>query len=127
MSYRPVARACARACARICVRGLACPCTRSLARSLASPRLVRQADGRGGYTMQWEYAGSQCTGTYQASIKTAVLHLSMPASSVTITYRVLDANTMAVCIVEVDTAHTPTIQYGHMNRIERKYLDMLTT
>jgi hypothetical protein len=86
-----------------------------------------QADGRGGYTMQWEYAGSQCNGTYQASTKTAVLHLNMPASSVTITYRVLDANTMAVCIVEVDTAHTPTIQYGHMNRIERKYLDALTT
>ena len=73
--------------------------------------------------MQWEYAGSQCTGTYQASTKVAVLHLHMPDSSVTITYRVLDANTMAVCIVEVDTTHTPTIQYGHMNRIDRKYLD----
>jgi len=77
--------------------------------------------------MQWEYAGCQCTGTYHASTKVAVLHLNMPQSNVTITYRVIDANTMAVCIVEVDTTHTPTVQFGHMNRIDRKYLDQMTS
>ena len=49
----------------------------------------------------------------------------MPKSSVTITYRIIDPDTMAVCIIEVDTKHTPTIQYGHMVRIDRTYLDAL--
>ena len=75
--------------------------------------------------MQWEYAGSPCSGTYQASTKVATLQLTMPKSSVTITYRIIDPDTMAVCIIEVDTKHTPTIQYGHMVRIDRTYLDAL--
>ena len=36
----------------------------------------------------------------------------------TITYRVMDPDTMAVCIVEVDEKHTPTIQYGNMCRLD---------
>ena len=36
----------------------------------------------------------------------------------TITYRVLDADTMAVTIVEVDDEQAPSIQYGHMLRID---------
>ena len=76
--------------------------------------------------MEWEYAGCQCTGTYRAATRVAVLQLNLPGSSVTITYRVVDDKTMAVCIVEVDTTHTPTIQYGHMTRVDRKYLDQMS-
>jgi hypothetical protein len=41
----------------------------------------------------------------------------MTNSTVTVTFRVMDADTLAVCIVEVDAKHTPSIQYGNMMRL----------
>lgn len=41
----------------------------------------------------------------------------MSNSTVSVTFRVMDADTLAVCIVEVDAKHTPTIQYGNMMRL----------
>eukprot|EP00947_MAST-08B_sp_MAST-8B-sp1_P004827 g4827.t1 len=71
-----------------------------------------------GMLMEWEHAGHKCNGVFQPATSVAILNFYMAASTVTITYRVMDADTMAVCIVEVDDKHTPTIQYGNMCRLD---------
>ena len=48
----------------------------------------------------------------------AVLQFNLRSSSVVITYRIQDADTMAVCVVEVDEAQRSTIQYGNMYRLD---------
>jgi hypothetical protein len=64
--------------------------------------------------LEWQYGGERCAGIYNGATRTAVLNFFLRNSTVTITYRILDADSMAVSIVEVDDENTPTIQYGHM-------------
>ena len=70
-----------------------------------------------GTFMTWEHKGNRCHGMFQPMSSVAVLNFYMQTSTVTITYRVMDVDTMAVCIVEVDQNHRPTVQYGNMCRI----------
>jgi len=69
-------------------------------------------------TIQWQYNGQSCSGVYQSQTGTAVFNFHLKSSTVVITYRILDQDTMAVCIVEVDEQHTPTVQLGNMCRIK---------
>lgn len=71
-----------------------------------------------GTLMEWSFEGVTCHGIYQPQTKVAIFNFCLQESIVTITYRILDENTMAVCIVDVDSEHTPTIQYGNMCRID---------
>lgn len=47
---------------------------------------------------------------------TATLNFRMPERSTTITYRVVDEDTMAVSVVEVESQRA-VVQYGHMLRL----------
>ncbi|CCI48769.1 unnamed protein product [Albugo candida] len=68
--------------------------------------------------MEWSFEGVKCHGVFTNVSNVATLNFCLPTAMVTITYRVLDRDTMAVCIVDVDNDHTPTIQFGHMYRID---------
>lgn len=87
-----------------------------------------RSGGEGGteteVVMEWQYRGQRCTGSYQASTRMAVLDFRLDSCArAVITYRVIDQNTLAVHILEVDSngggkpVHAPTMQYGHMFRI----------
>ena len=67
--------------------------------------------------LEWTYQGAVCRGLYQERGACATLNFLLPNGSVTIVYRILDADTMAVCITEANDMHTPTIQYGNMCRL----------
>ena len=62
--------------------------------------------------------GMPCHGQYHSSTGLAVLQFNLRSSSVVITYRIHDTDTMAVCVVEVDEAQRSTIQYGNMYRLD---------
>jgi hypothetical protein len=68
--------------------------------------------------LEWQYGGESCTGIFNSGTSTAVLNFFLRTSTLTITYRILDANTLAVTIVEVDEANTPCIQFGQMLRFD---------
>lgn len=68
--------------------------------------------------MQWQYGGNSCHGIFRPVRNVAILNFYLASSTVTITYRAMDNDTMAVCIVEVNDLHTPTIQYGNMFRLK---------
>lgn len=85
--------------------------------------------------MEWSFEGVKCHGVFTNVSNVATLNFCLPTAMVTITYRVLDRDStrwifyplfslmhlfiaMAVCIVDVDNDHTPTIQFGHMYRID---------
>jgi hypothetical protein len=55
---------------------------------------------------------------YQKATGVLVLNFFLKGSMVVITYRKVDENTMAVCIVECEEAHPPTIQTGSMCRLD---------
>ena len=57
------------------------------------------------------YIDNRCHGNFQSGSKVATLNFLMRTSTVTVTFRVMDADTLAICIVEVDAKHTPSIQY----------------
>ncbi|KAG6966876.1 hypothetical protein JG687_00004608 [Phytophthora cactorum] len=84
---------------------------------LASAYTVQFIPDEQGTFMEWSFEGVTCHGVFKPEANVAILNFCLQESMVTITYRVLDANTMAVCIVDVDSEHTPTIQYGNMYRI----------
>jgi hypothetical protein len=93
-------------------------------------------------TMGWVFEGVTCHGVFKPEASVAIFNFTLQESMVTITYRAVDANScvaappirckaitladscggcrrvscpaMAVCIVDVDSDHTPTIQYGNM-------------
>ncbi|OQS02568.1 hypothetical protein THRCLA_21388 [Thraustotheca clavata] len=71
-----------------------------------------------GMFMEWSFEGVTCHGLFKPESSVAIFNFCLQESLVTITYRILDANTMAVCIIDVDSEHTPTIQYGNMYRID---------
>ena len=68
--------------------------------------------------LEWVYQNTLCKGKYCSAVQVATLNFTLPNCVVTATYRVVDANTMAVCIVEVGEAQLPTIQCGTMYRID---------
>lgn len=59
--------------------------------------------------------GHVCHGWFLPRIAVATLNFRLPERSYTITYRVVDEDTMAVSIVEVESQKA-VIQYGHMCR-----------
>ena len=77
--------------------------------------------------LDWQYGGESCQGIYNSVTRTAVLNFFLRTSTVTITYRVLDADSMACTIVEVDESSAPTIQYGHMYASKMRIVSMLHT
>ena len=70
-----------------------------------------------GTFLEWEFGGHRCNGQFQPATSVMTLNFYLKSSSLTYTFRVMDAHTMAVCIVEVDGKHTPTVQYGNMCRV----------
>ncbi|KAF4324120.1 hypothetical protein BBO99_00001792 [Phytophthora kernoviae] len=90
---------------------------------LASAYTVQFIPDEQGTFMEWSFEGVTCHGVFKPEASVAILNFTLQESMVTITYRVLDANTMAVCIVDVDSEHTPTIQYGNMYRINPSKYD----
>ncbi|GAB5362672.1 hypothetical protein AAMO2058_000817800 [Amorphochlora amoebiformis] len=69
-------------------------------------------------SIEWQYCGHLCNGVYHKSSKVYVLNFFLKTSTVIITYKILNKNQMAVCIVEVDGRHTPTVQMGNMYRLD---------
>ena len=64
------------------------------------------------------FAGHVCHGVFKPASAVISLNFDLPDDkTITYTYRIMDPHTIAVCVVEVDSEHTPTIQYGHMCRI----------
>lgn len=102
--------------------------------SLLSWSILQFLPDEQGTFMEWNFDGVLCHGVFKPVASIAIFNFSLPESMVTITYRILDANStyydmiymalnnlfsflfvaMAVCIVDVDNEHTPTIQYGNM-------------
>ena len=91
----------------------------------------RKSDLRLGYSMevfitssggdarfQWEYGGSRCVGQYCAA--TGVVHLPFLQrnSSLFVTLRLLDPETIAVSILEAETGNTGLVQMGNMFRLD---------
>eukprot|EP01012_Entosiphon_sulcatum_P067803 TRINITY_DN97643_c0_g1_i1.p2 TRINITY_DN97643_c0_g1~~TRINITY_DN97643_c0_g1_i1.p2 ORF type:complete len:184 (+),score=45.31 TRINITY_DN97643_c0_g1_i1:97-648(+) len=68
--------------------------------------------------LEWQFQGFPCKGVYYHHNRVAVLNFVTPTTLVTVTYRVLDASTMAVCVVEVVDGQPPTVQFGSMYRID---------
>ncbi|EGG21857.1 hypothetical protein DFA_01743 [Cavenderia fasciculata] len=64
--------------------------------------------------LEWTYIGTLCHGKYLPATNCAVLNFFQPLSTVLVTYRVVDENTMSVCVVEVDEKQTPSIQFGNI-------------
>eukprot|EP00300_Choanocystis_sp_HF-7_P033026 c4514_g1_i1.p6 GENE.c4514_g1_i1~~c4514_g1_i1.p6 ORF type:complete len:128 (+),score=20.15 c4514_g1_i1:296-679(+) len=67
-------------------------------------------------SMDWELSGVRCSGRFVAKNLTAACNSLLPTSTISTTYRVQDANTIAVCVVEVDERAEPKLQYGLMVR-----------
>ncbi len=70
-----------------------------------------------GTTIEWQYGGSNCSGRFFSQQNVAILEFILKSSLVTVTYRIMDENSVAICIVEVDEKAVPSIQYGNMQRI----------
>jgi len=68
--------------------------------------------------LEWTYIGTPCHGKFFNFNNVAVLNFFQPHSTVIVTYRIVDQDTMSVCVVEVDEKQTPSIQYGNMYRID---------
>eukprot|EP00727_Mastigamoeba_balamuthi_P003050 m51a1_g12742 hypothetical protein (102) ;mRNA; r:3079-3549 len=68
--------------------------------------------------LEWDYLGTPCAGHYIAATGVLVLNFYQKLSTVTVTYHVIDANTMAVCVLEVEAGKQPLMQYGNMYRID---------
>lgn len=54
------------------------------------------ADPSGDARLEWEYVGNMCAGTYVSSTSVAVLQFFQKTSTVLVTYRILDANSLPV-------------------------------
>lgn len=51
-------------------------------------------DPSGDARLEWEYVGNMCAGTYISSTSVAVLQFFQKTSTVLVTYRILDANSL---------------------------------
>jgi len=68
--------------------------------------------------LEWVYTGTVCHGKFLPASGVAILNFFQAHSTVLVVQRVVDADTMAVCIIEVDEKQLPTLQYGNMYRID---------
>eukprot|EP00002_Diphylleia_rotans_P005386 TRINITY_DN14518_c0_g1_i1.p2 TRINITY_DN14518_c0_g1~~TRINITY_DN14518_c0_g1_i1.p2 ORF type:complete len:184 (-),score=35.38 TRINITY_DN14518_c0_g1_i1:179-730(-) len=68
--------------------------------------------------LEWKSSGTVCRGQYIPQAGLIVMNFILRSSTVIVTYRIVDADALAVAIVEVDDRSQPTIQYGHMYRID---------
>ena len=68
--------------------------------------------------LEWEYVGMTCRGDFFGSTSTAILNFFQKNSTVTVTYRILDPDTMAVCVIESEPGKSAIIQFGNMLRID---------
>jgi hypothetical protein len=76
-----------------------------------------------GTAIMFQYHGRQCTGHFYPSASLTTLQFVFEDGIAMVTYRAMDANTMAVCIVEAREKATPTVQLGHLFRLrEEAYL-----
>jgi len=79
-------------------------------------------------SIEWQYDGQPCTGGFNPATGAAVLNFLLKTATVVITYRIMDADTVAVCIMEMDENHTPTVQMGNMCRIRpEEYINLKDT
>jgi hypothetical protein len=68
--------------------------------------------------MEWQFRGNPCFGSYSKATRVAQLEFRSESSHISITYRLIDRDTIAVNIVEVEeNGDVGTIQYGLMHRI----------
>ena len=72
---------------------------------------------RSGTYMEWEHSGMRCHGHFDPGTSIITLNFNLKNSKVTATYHAMDANTMAVCLIEVGSSLVPTLQYGNMHRV----------
>jgi hypothetical protein len=72
---------------------------------------------RSGTYMEWEHSGMRCHGHFDPGTSVITLNFNLKSSKVTATYHAMDANTMAVCLIEVGSSLVPTLQYGNMHRV----------
>lgn len=96
-------------------------------------------DPSGDARLEWEYVGNMCAGTYVSSTSVAVLQFFQKTSTVLVTYRILDADSlsnvslspvlvvnhrglpptaMAVTVIEAENGKPGIIQYGNMMRLD---------
>jgi len=78
----------------------------------------RSISGSKNLQLEWDFGGITCKGRFIHSANVASLDFILPTSTVLATYRVIDQDTMAVCIIELGDNETPNIQYGNMYRID---------
>lgn len=83
-------------------------------RTAYTMKLIPDTDGT---FLEWKLGEGSGTGTFRPDVSVCVLQFFMPGSTVTVTYRPMDGDTMAVNIVEVSARGPPTIQFGTMTRL----------
>lgn len=86
-------------------------------------------------TFEWDYIGTPCKGQYIHATSVAILNFFQKKSTVTVTYRVLDPNSIlyvykfllfiylfilaiSICVIEAEVDKPAIIQYGNMYRID---------
>ena len=65
-----------------------------------------------------ESTGTRCHGNFDPDSGVIVLNFTLERSRATLTYRVIDDSSMAVCLIEVGDGILPTVQYGNMHRVQ---------
>ena len=78
---------------------------------------VHEADYDRQVRVEWSYGDRRQEGWFDEAAQTLTMTFKLPAHSVTYTYRVLDPDTLAVCVVDCDARHAPTVQTGLMRRV----------
>ena len=66
--------------------------------------------------IDWQYSGHTCWGTFHEKTGVTTLQFPLQDSSKTVTYRRIDDDTYAVCIVDVD-AERSSLQFGNMVKL----------
>jgi len=79
---------------------------------------TKENNDYGETSLMWDYQGSRCDGRFFPNTGVVVLNFFLETSVVTSTYRILDANSMAVCTCEVIRGKAPVIQYGNLYRLD---------
>ena len=82
--------------------------------------------GEGSFTIQFVPSGNRCVlisqdseadgGVYKAQLGIMTIKFAGDHSEATVTYRILDADTLAVCVVQADADGNSTVQLGNMTR-----------
>jgi hypothetical protein len=65
----------------------------------------RSRDNNEETTVEWQYNGHPCTGLYQPRTSAVVLNFLLKTSSVVITYRIVDQDSMTYTLLCHDYIH----------------------